>query len=241
MQRNTVKLAHRSGRQRLIVVACAAELLLLPAAYGQSDRCAVEESDGSQLCLAEVLRVPLQTNAACDSEGKEAIAEREELAAENRDKQAARVRLADARMNDAESTTPGNHTNLEENFTAARARDAETIASEKELRVSEPPDLCAPNGPPLMPLTSEDSVDLAFRAPPSCLRTLQRARGGNLPVVIQSVGSSPPRLLVAHLMEVSTIIEGDTSMVQAQATIDRPSIELLDDDQVFVRLRCNEN
>ena len=230
----------RQSLTRVIVVACAVQQLPAPAAYGQSDGCAVDASDRSELCVANVIRVPPETHAVCDTDGEKALAERDQLASEARDKQAARQRLAEARMNDAEKTIPDDHTSLEENFAAARTRDAEAMASEKRLRVSEAPDACSENGAPLMPLTREDSVEIAFRAPPSCLRTLQRALGGEVPVLIERLASRPPDHAVAQLIEVVTIIEGDAGMVQARAIIDRPSIALQDDDQVLVRLRCSQ-
>lgn len=228
------------SRNTLIAVACMAEWLLLSSAHGQSGGCSVDETDGSHVCLANILRVPLESDAVCESEGQKALAERDRLADEARDKQAARVRLIEARMADAEKAIPGDHTNLEEAFTSARAREAETIADDTKLRVSEPPDRCAFNATPLMPLTGKDAVEIVFRAPPRCLQMLQRARGGDLPVMIKRL-VSPPDHVAARLTEVDTIIEGDVGMAQARATIARPSIELSDDDQVFVRLQCNDN
>jgi len=244
MWRNTIELtdcgARPNLRRVLVAATWATQLVLLPVAYGQSDVCAVDESDDSELCLASVLRVPLETTAVCDAEEKKARAERAELASEERDKQEARVRLVEAWMDDVEKAMPGDHTNLEENFDTARARDAEAIASEKELRVGEASDPCSAHGAPFMPLTPEDSVEILFRAPAHCLQTLQRARGGNLPVSIERLAAKPSDHAVAQLTEVATLIEGDVSMVQARATVDRPSTAMLDDNQVIVRLQCRK-
>jgi hypothetical protein len=217
-------------------MGCAFALSLLVApSHAQQTACSTDTSGSVETCVANVLRIPAADPLACMRRQESEAAADSQRAADKQDKAAARARVAEARMEDAEQADPPIHTDLEESFDAARSRVAE---DKREPRVSETSSACTHSRLNAAPTSGQDTVEITFDAPDHCLESLLRSLQGNLPIAVQIVGQQDLREATARLINVATFIQHGSSSARARAALSNPTGLVLDDDTVVVRLQC---
>ncbi len=222
---------------RLPASACAL-CLLASLSQAQPTVCATD-STGAETCIANVLRIPAADHVVCArSQEESAAATQARVESDERDEAAARVRVAEARMQDSEQAVPADHTDLDESFDAARSRTSAAKTLQREPRVSAATPACSVTAPDAAPINKQDGIEITFDAPDRCLQALERSLDGELPIAVQIVGRQDLRPATARLVDVATVIERGLSAARARATLDDPQGLVLDDDTVVVRLQC---
>lgn len=223
---------------RLRTSAFALCLLASPS-HAQPTVCSTDSGGAVETCIANVLRIPAADRVVCArSEAESNAAAESRLASDEQDKAAARVRVAEARLEDSEQAVPADHPDLDENFDAARSRTAAEKTLERQPRVSAAAPTCSETAPGTPPVNKQDTVEITFDAPDHCLQALQRSLEGELRIAVQIVGRQDLRRATARLVNVATVIEHGLSTARGRATLDDPQGMVFDDDTVVVHLQC---
>ena len=222
---------------KAVRIACAIGLsLVAPLSLAQADACTAEA--GVVTCIGSVLRIPQQDRVSCESGPDSPAALVEQLQSDQRDEAAARVRLAEARMEDAERVIPEDHTDLEQNFEAARSHVSSDKQLDRDLQLASRT-RCSDDQSAAELLDDANDIELTFDAPMQCLQSLQRSRGTELSISVDNLGGHALTGATAKLVDVVTVIQDDTtSVARARAQLDAPTVSVLEGDSAVVHFAC---